>query len=1090
MNYKSRLIESTLTTLKQAAIAVFAAAMLLAVPVAGNAQDTTAAIRGKILDPSGAPVAGASVVVEDMRSGVTRTYTTSGGGIFLATRLLPGGPYKVTVNGTKTVDVASIDLGDTYGLTVNLQTEAAIEEIITIGQTADFVQTASGPAATFTIQDIENAVAFSRDISDVYEIDPRLMVDNDEDGFSLNCAGKHPRFTNISLDGISVTDRFGLNETGYATAVGMPFPYDAIEQVAVELAPFDVNYGGFSACNINAVTKSGTNDYEAKAFYEYSNEDLRGDTVADDDTDYGREGYDKKYWGFSVGGPIIQDRLFFYGAYEKSETPRFLARGYAGSGNGEERDWLSEADYNRINDIANNIYGYDPGGLPGDGAQDDKKYMARIDWNITDAHNAAFIYTYYDGFQLRDSDGDNNEFEFFNHFYTKGAEFETYTVKLNSQWTDNFSTEVFYSTSDMDDSQVTAGPKEFGDMQISIGGRTGTVYLGADDSRQANKLSTDADYLKLSATYLTENHVITAGYDLESLDIFNLFVQHSNGGEYDYFDDSSLNDPGCAALTAQERLDDVLGLGCELSGIDRFELGRPSRVYYGSGGGSNDPLDAAASFSNDLNALYLQDEIFIDHLGLTLTAGLRYEWFSSDDRPIFNQAFTDINGFRNDSNIDGVDLLMPRFGFTWEARDDLELRGGIGLYSGGNPNVWISNAWSNDGLTNAQYRNNYFDSATVLPGMADSLVLSEDGRPGYDVPQELVDDVLATTTADASDSRLVVIDPDYEQPREWKFAFGGTWDMPWQDIELQFDYLHTRGKNPAYYVDLSQAIVGTTAAGSPIYAYVNGEDNFMLTNADEKPVSNVFSIVARKEFDWGLDVFFGYAYAEAEDVSPMTSSVAQSNFDSTALLDVNNPPAADSNYVVPNRLTLGLDYERAIFGNNLTRITLLGYSNEGQPQSYVMSSTGLQGDDFTARHLLYVPTGPSDPNVVFDPAFDQDAFFAFVDGEGLGAGFVDRNNQDADWSTRFDLKISQDIAFPADLRARLYLKIYNVGNLINDDWGKITDSVFAAPEVVDTSVDAQGRFVFEEFTPASIERTVINRSLWEARIGIDIQFGE
>jgi outer membrane receptor protein involved in Fe transport len=154
------------------------------------------------------------------------------------------------------------------------------------------------------------------------------------------------------------------------------------------------------------------------------------------------------------------------------------------------------------------------------------------------------------------------------------------------------------------------------------------VYLGADDSRQANSLDTETDFIKLSANYLAGNHVITGGYERETLDIFNIFVQHSNGGEYDFFDSSRNNDPSCAALTPQERYDRVNG--CGPSGIDRFELGRPSVMYYGSGGGTNNPLDAAAVFSNTQNTVYLQDEIFVDHLDLTLVAGLRYEWWESD----------------------------------------------------------------------------------------------------------------------------------------------------------------------------------------------------------------------------------------------------------------------------------------------------------------------------------------------------------------------------------------------------------------------------------------------------------------------------
>ena len=1089
--------------------------MMLTAPVASNAQDTTSAIRGKIIDPSGTPVGGATVVVEDTRSGVKRNLTSNNDGLFLASRLLPGGPYRVTVNGIKSVDVPSISVGDTYSLTLNLQEAAAIEEIVTIGQSADLVEVASGPAATFNLADIENSVSFSRDISDVYGIDPRLMIDNDEDGFGVNCAGKHPRFNNVTLDGVSQTDRFGLNENGYSTAVGMPFPYDAIEQIAVELAPFDVTYGSFSACNINAVTKSGTNDWEGKVFYEYSDNDFRGTDVADDPVDYSRPGYDRIIKGFNVGGPIVKDRLFFHVAYEKTEDPRFLARGFAGSNNGEEREWLSEADYNRVLSIAQNVYGYDPGGMPNDGAQDSEKYLVRLDWNITDRHNAAVIYNHFDGFQDRDSDGDSNEFEFANHFYRKGAKSETATVRLTSDWTDRLSTEFFYSHNKMDDSQVTVGPKDFGDMQISYNGRDNVIYLGADDSRQANKLSTKSDYLKLSADWFLGNQIITAGYEREDLEIFNIFVQHSRGGEYDYFDSSGNNPAACDALTAQQRFDDSQlpdgapgKIGCGLSGIDRFELGRPSRIYYGSGGGTNNPNDAAANFSNVLNSLYIQDEIFLDHLDLTITAGLRYEWFTSDDRPVYNEAFTQRNGVRNDANIDGVDLLMPRVGFNWDLRDDLILRGGIGLYSGGNPNVWISNAWSNDGVTNVQFNyddDEFGDTYTVLPGQPDSLQLRGDGRPGYDVPQLMVDAVAATTPADANTSRLVLIDPDYKQPNEWKFAIGATWDMPWGDIQMDIDYLHARTKDPAYYVDLAQEQVGETSIGTPIYAFTNGSDNLMLTNSSETPTSNVFSVVARKSFEnIGLDILFGYAYTDAEDVSPMTSAVAVSNFENTALVDVNNPSAGNSNYVVPQRFTLRLNWERAFFGDNMTRVTLFGYLNEGQPQSYGFtgSATGdcedatggdctrIEGDGFFGRHLLYIPDGASDPNVVYGPNFDQAEFFAWVNGKGLASGVTERNGYNADWSQRWDLRISQDIPLFGDFKGRLYFKVYNFGNMLNNDWGKITDAQFFTPTpVTGAIIEDTGQFWYGSFRDRPIDRVYPNRSLWEARLGIDINFG-
>jgi hypothetical protein len=1114
MKRKSRFFGSTLTAFRQLGIVALAACALLAVPVASNAQETTSAIRGKINDPNGAPVAGATIVVEDLRSGTTRTVSTNTDGVFFAARLLPGGPYRVTVNGTDSSQIPSISVGDTYNFAMNLQADETIEEIVTFGKASEIADVAAGPAATFSLADLENTVAFGRDIADVYGVDPRLMIDIDEDGLSINCGGKHPRFNSTTLDGVNMGDRFGLNDNGYATAVGMPFPYDGIEQVSVELAPFDVTYGGFSACIINSVTKSGTNEWEFKAFYEYSNNDMRGDTIKDDPVDYSRPSYDKTYLGFNVGGPIIRDKLFFHAAYEESETPRFLAKGFAGSGNGEERPWLSEADYNRIRSIAEGpTYNYDTGGLPGDGLQENEKYLVRLDWNITDRHSAAVIYNYFDGYQLRDSDGDDNEFEFANHYYTKGAEFESSTFKLTSQWTDTFSTELYYNNSTMDDSQITVGDKEFGDIQITIeeaDGTRNTVYLGADDSRQANSLDTEQELIKLSANWLTGNHVLTAGYERETVDVFNIFVQHSRGGEFDFFDSSRNNLAACDALSAQERFDGAQvddGEGglftCRPSGIDRFELGRPSRMYYGSAGVTNNRLDAAAVFANTQNTLYLQDEIFLDHLDLTIVAGLRYEWWESDDSPRFNQAVTDAsNGIRNDGNLDGIDLLMPRFGFTWEARDDLTLRGGIGRYSGGNPTVWISNAWSNDGITNVQPggrsgwdAGEFFDetgtfSWTILPGQADSVALIGQARPYRDVPQLIFDFVENTTVDDASVQAVNLIDPDFEQPSEWKFALGGTWDMPWGDFTLDVDYLYTRGVNMAYYKDVSQEIVGTTAAGSPIYDYFgDGEDNLMLTNSGQNPKSSMISLVLSKEFEWGLDMKLGYAYVDAQDVSPMVASTASSNFSGGALLDIGDPAAANSNWTVPQRLTLSLYYSKALFGDNLTRIALQGYANEGQPQSYVMESDNLEGDGFNDRHLLYVPTGPSDPNVVYDPGFDQSAFFAWVNREGLSPGFHERNSINARWSTVWNLAVRQDIPLPGDLRGILYLKIKNLGNLLNDDWGRVTDAQYFPVRVVEARVDDQGRFVYESFSDRSLERVYVGPSLWEARVGFDIRFG-
>jgi len=316
-------------------------AAVMTLPGLLQAQETTATIRGKVFDANGAIVANALVEVQDLRTSIIRSFSTNNSGTFLATRLPPGGPYKVTVDSTRSVTVAEISIADIYNMTIDMGAEQSIEEIVVTAQSGEIVDVATGPSATFSSFDLETSIAFNRDIVDVYGIDPRINVDNEDDGFEINCAGKHPRFNSVTLDGVSYNDRFGLNSNGYSTAVGMPFPFDAIQQIAVELAPFDVTYGGFSACNINAVTKSGSNEFDGQVFYEWTSDGLRGDSLEGDSRDFSTAAFNERNAGFSIGGPIIKDKLFFFAAYEESVKPRFLARGFGGSGIGVEREGFS-----------------------------------------------------------------------------------------------------------------------------------------------------------------------------------------------------------------------------------------------------------------------------------------------------------------------------------------------------------------------------------------------------------------------------------------------------------------------------------------------------------------------------------------------------------------------------------------------------------------------------------------------------------------------------------------------------------------------------------------------------------------------------
>ena len=1027
------------------------------------AQSTTSSIRGKLLDTDGNPVSNAEVVVTDQRTGATRRVSSNASGTFFASNLVVGGPFLVTINGQKSVSVENISLGDIYQLNIDdlpvAGSDAPMEEVVVTGQAVGLEDVASGPSAVYSLYDLETAVAFERDIKDVFSNDPRINLDDSSRGSGVNCAGKNPRFNGISIDGVSQNDRFGLNNNGYATANGQPFPFDAISQVSVELAPFDVTYGGFSACAINAVTKSGSNEWFGNVFYEFSNESLRGDRIDIDGERISVESEDftEETYGFTLGGSLIKDKLFFFMAYEQEESPRFISQGYNG-GTGTQRDWLSEADYNRIRNIAQTIYGYDPGGQPGNGVNDVEKLLARIDWDINDQHRASLIYNQFEGFEDRASDGDAFEFEFSNHYYQKGSDLSTTILKLNSQWTDAFSTELFIGRNELEDSQVTVGDREFADFQINID--RDVVYLGADDSRQSNALNYNSDLIKLNMQYLVGDHVITAGYERDELEVFNLFVQHSRGGEYDFFDDSF--DGG-------------------LSGIDKFELGLPDRIYYGSAGGTNDPNDAAANFTTTKQSLYIQDEYFFADLDLTVVGGLRYEKFSIDDRPVFNPAFTALNGIPNNANIDGVDLLMPRLGFTWNITDATTLRGGIGVFAGGNPNVWISNSYSNDGLTNVQLRQSFDESIFDLP-------LSGQGRPGFDVPQALVDGVLGTTVDSAATSGLALVDPNYEQPNELKLALGATFELK-GDLTADLDLLYSKQRDSAVYVDLAQSVVGQTAFGSPIYSTTNrGADNYMLTNSKNDANSYTLSVALRQAFENGAELSLGYAYSDAEDVAGMNSSVAGSNFDLVATSNPNNIEAGTSEYNVEHRLTMKFTHELNLISDLNTRFALYGVLKDGQGTSYTMSNAGLEDNGRGSRQLLYVPRN-NDTAVLYGESFDRASFDAFIASEGLARGqFVGRNEAGSDASARIDLRIDQDLPSIGGFKPNLYFKVNNLLNMLNKSWGAQYDARFVNAQAVQTSVNDQGQLVYERFLDPSTTVLIPDFSVWEARVGIEVKF--
>lgn len=1016
------------------------------------ANDTASSVKGQITGPNGNPAAGTQITIIHIPSGSVKKATVNESGLFSAKGLRVGGPYQIIVDSDNFKDTMLEDvyltLGNVYPVNLQLENQSNIEQIVVTGRAISSLSGGTGPSANFGLKDLENQPAISRDIKDIVRADPRIYIDESRGDDAIQCGGGNPRFNSLTLDGVRMNDNFGLNDNGYPT-VRTPFSYDAIDQVAVELAPFDVNYGGFTSCNFNAVTKSGTNEVHGKVFFDYTNDSLTGDKIEGEKVQQGN--FSEKRYGFSVGAPIIKDELFVFVAYEELKGAELFDYPKYGS---SDNDSVSPADLDRIVKIAKDVYGYDAGTTPASMPVDDQKLLVKLDWNINEDHRASLVYNYNDGFKLSQSDSWAVTLD--SHFYERGAELNSLVGSLYSDWTDDFSTELRIGKSDVDMRQESLdAASSFGEVQIRHNGTT--VFLGPDDSRQSNDLDYDTTTFKLAGTYYLGEHTITGGYEFEEVNVFNLFMQHTQG-EFRF------------------------------RSIDDFEAGKADRVYYNNSAGTNNPNDVAASFGFAQHTFYLQDEYsFIDH-DLSIKFGLRYDRYTSDDSPTYNKKFEERYGFSNQKNLDGIDLLQPRFGFNWQADDNLEVRGGFGLYSGGNPNVWVSNAYSNNGVTQIGLRENgvmLFDTPMV-----------NGGKPIFEVPQAMYDEI-ANTPVNSGDGSVNAIDPNFEIPSEWKFALGATYYTE-DDYIFSADILHTKNKDSAIITDIALKPSGdTTFDGRPIYQRKDGRSSeYVLTNVSGDDASKtVLSFAVAKEYDNGIDFTASYAYTRAKDVNPMTSAVSGSNYGNLATTNPGNPALATSNYEIPHRFTFKLGYKHEFFDGYLTRFNLFGQASEGRPYSYTYERADRAFGDSNwngNRQLVYIPL-QDDPNVDLSQMSAEDlaAMNAWIDSEGLTRGQVTSRNQfNADWWVKFDLKISQQIpGFMDGHKGNVYFTIKNLGNLLNDDWGTLKEGAFVGNRMISMKMNDQGQYVYTGFNKNNAQQDVKNYgSLWQIRLGVNYRF--
>jgi hypothetical protein len=1094
--------------------AASAAALALGLSSVALAQETVGAVHGQVTGAGGAPVGGAQVVITHVPTGTTITTTTNDKGVYDAQNLKVGGPYTVAVksgSGAKTLRIDTIDPGPPYDLDISLA--APVSEIVVTGVAAKALQVQTGPRVSFSTRDIQNSPSFSRDLRDLARNSPFVTLDPTNQN-AMIVAGQNNRFNTVYVDGVKQADDFGLNANGYPTQRS-PISLGVISTSNLEIAPEDVQYGSFQGGILNIVTKSGTNTIHGSGYVEYDDDHMAGDTVLGRPVAKFRD----VTYGATLGGPIIKDRLFIFGGYEKSKSfgagsPVF---GPSDSNAPNLVSKLTQADVDNVRNILKTSYNFDPLDWSNvSGLQQDEKWFGRVDFNINDRHRAVFEYQRTNGSTGNNGAGSGTTnststsspvLELGSHWYNLDQKLEAFTGQIFSHWTDNFSTELFYTHKQVDQTRDPLAGDDFAQFDITLPSGA-KIILGPDISSHGNILRNTDQLFKYRAHLNVGDHVFTGGYEREWLDVFNEFVQQGNG-EY-IFDASCNGRNGLQNLQAKT--------ACSLSYANA-----PTNVK----------ADAAANWGDIVNTFYIQDE-WRPIPEVTIRFGLRDELYEQPGKPAFNPRFLSQYGFSNTATLGGRNILMPRFGFNWQPDPTIVVTGGFGLFSGGTPNVWISNDYSNTG--------NLIGAVTCrLTGTPCAAALAN--VDGFHVAASA--QAANTAVATANNGIVNALDPKFKIPSVWKANLHAQkiFDLPWGDDGFKSwigegwlahaDFIYTQVQNGVTWIDLwaAQNVLSTPAPdGRPRFnaarytpARTTGYD-LLLTNTP-KGGGEVWAIGLSKDWrrGWleGLHFDFTYTGMHVTDVNPGTSSVAASNYGTVAVLDPNNMAESISNYQIRWQFKLTAGYRRAFIGDYFTDIRLYAQRRAGLPFSYTFDSTSTSAADqmfgeastFASRDraLLYVPrtdssgnvTATSDPIVTYGASFDVTKFNQFLKDNNLiqyAGKITPRNVFTSRPQTTADIRISQEVPgfFPHGAKGRFYLDIIDLPNLINNNWGVVQQISFPYFYSLVQARNCQnpgagclagaGNFYQYDVQNTRSPATTDKASVWQMKVGFEFDF--
>ena len=1039
--------------------------------VAMMAQVTTSSISGKIVDENG-PLPGATVIATHIPSGSSYFTISNSEGRYTMQGMRVGGPYSIEVRyvgyTTSKSENVTLKLGETYRADFKLDSKAnELGEIVVSGEAEKPVYNST--STTVNSEEIAVLPTITRSIVDVVKVSPYAN--------NMSFAGSDGRSTNFTVDGANFNNNFGLSSN--LPGGGTPISVDAIEEVQVVVAPFDVRQSNFVGGGINAITKSGTNQFHGSAYTYYTNQTFRGNRLLGENLGVRPEESTWTY-GATVGGPIVKDKLFFFLNAERTEEPSEVIK--------YRPDNASASVLDEIYDKLKNDYGYDAGSYTDyPGGNNNLKLLARIDWNINDNNKLMFRFNKTGNTQWNAPNGNScddnfrnrafnrsgeNAFPFSNNMYSMRNDVMSFATELNSRFSTQVSNQFIFTYTDIND-QRGSNSKLFPHIDIMSGYEdfeaTGNFIpftsfgyeLFSYNNGVKNKVFNATDnvtYYTGNHKITTGNHKITAGVNWERQTASNSYMRNGTG----YYRFASAED----FLNGEMPLSFALCVGNNGEANPRGEI-----TYNQFGAYAQDDWNITDNFK--LNFGVRADAMLFDNSQLmTNNAILEY-----------NMGGNVVNTGKWPTNRVQV---SPRIGFNWDVVDGLTLRGGSGLFQGRLPLVFFTNMPQNAGMIQTLFSKNGFSGSIgqdpeggYVVNYTDATLahlqalMKPDGTYITNV-NDMVSALGLNTTVTPEDGQLSGdingVDPNFRMPQIWKSMLGIDWDVPVSfpltftvegmfnktiygvrlvDWNLKYDMIANAGDNvrfngPDKRVNYALLVDGE---GNSNYTY-GSHSAYVLTNSREGYGYTVNAAVSAAPFK-NFDIRAAYTHTESKEISGMPGSAATSAY--SGLYSIDGPTFVGlqrSQYVIPDKVTASVGYMfPALFDGDGVRINLFYTAFSAGAYSYFYSND-MNGDGL-ATDLMYIPNDVND--LKWASVEDMNAFKTFMDNDPYlsthKGQYAEAYAGRSPWKHLLDARIAKTFKKTYGKTTHCFELSVNAGNvlnMINSSWGLNRYSCYGA----------------------------------------------